>query len=77
MTAPLSDSQIRRPGTRARYARRLIPLWQRLTDEFPHIALPHTGNDFERITVEITENLAELARYGRLGPGGWSRSATG
>ena len=48
---------------RARYSRRLTPLWRLLTAEFPHIALPHTGNDFERVTVEITDGLAELARY--------------
>src|SRR5206468_3071864 len=48
---------------RARYARRMAPLWRLLVDEFPHIALRHSGNDFERITVEITDGLAELARY--------------
>lgn len=50
---------------RARYSRRLVPLWQRLTDAFPHIALQHSGNDFERLTVEITDGLAELARHSR------------
>jgi hypothetical protein len=49
----------------ARYSRRLLPLWRQLTDAFPHIALPHAGNDFERLTVEITDGLAELARYCR------------
>jgi hypothetical protein len=58
---------------RARYSRRMTPLWQVLTAEFPYIALDHstggkatggTGGDdeFERITVEITDGLAELAR---------------
>jgi hypothetical protein len=54
---------------RARYSRRMTPLWQVLTTEFPYIALNHENRDekrgddeFERITVEITDGLAELAR---------------
>ncbi|RZQ59659.1 MAB_1171c family putative transporter [Amycolatopsis suaedae] len=54
-------------GVRARYSRRLLPLWQRLTTEFTYIPLRdvHTGQsggDFERITTEITDGISELAR---------------
>ncbi|RRO17046.1 hypothetical protein EIL87_12290 [Saccharopolyspora rhizosphaerae] len=56
---------------RARYSQQLMPLWRTLTTEFPHIALnhhvsdsgrPRPDDDFERITAEITDGLAELAR---------------
>lgn len=52
-----------------RYARRIRPTWQRLSNEFPHIRLeqpehetPTNGADFHTITAEITDGLAELAR---------------
>ncbi|AHH95946.1 MAB_1171c family putative transporter [Kutzneria albida] len=48
---------------RARYSRRMTPLWRVLVAEFPYIALDHGGEEaFETITVEITDGLAELAR---------------
>lgn len=48
---------------RERYARRLRPLWQVLTAEFPHVAVEHTSSRaFDRYTAEITDGLAELAR---------------
>lgn len=52
---------------RARYSRRMQPLWRALTAEFPYVALDgvHTGrdeDDFERMTTEITDGLSELAR---------------
>jgi hypothetical protein len=54
-------------GQRARYSRRMQPLWRKLTAEFPYVALDgvHTGReegDFERVTTEITDGLSELAR---------------
>jgi hypothetical protein len=62
-------------GVRKRqYTRRLQPLWQRLTDEFPYIVLPHPQDDrelrqpnaharFELLISEITDGLAYLAPY--------------
>ncbi|MGI8311688.1 DUF6545 domain-containing protein [Saccharopolyspora hattusasensis] len=55
---------------RTRYTNEMHPLWQALTTEFPHIALDthhssdkrSTDDDFERISAEITDGLAELAR---------------
>lgn len=54
---------------RARYGRRMTPLWRMLITQFPYLALEHRSEDdrrgdheFERITVEITDGLAELAR---------------
>jgi hypothetical protein len=57
-----------------RYTRRLQPLWQRLTDEFPYIVLPHPHDAlqrrqtsvharFELLISEITDGLAHLAPY--------------
>ncbi|CAM3311619.1 MAB_1171c family putative transporter [Kibdelosporangium persicum] len=46
---------------RARYNRRMLPLWQALTAEFPYVALEGV-NDFQRVTTEITDGLSELAR---------------
>lgn len=51
---------------RARFARQLAPLWQTLVGEFPYIAVESTGPErdggFDRLTVEITDGLSELAR---------------
>nr|WP_042197526.1 MAB_1171c family putative transporter [Kibdelosporangium sp. MJ126-NF4]CEL23025.1 hypothetical protein [Kibdelosporangium sp. MJ126-NF4]CTQ90164.1 hypothetical protein [Kibdelosporangium sp. MJ126-NF4] len=46
---------------RSRYTQRMLPLWQKLTEEFPHIALDG-DRDFDRVTTEITDGLSELAR---------------
>ncbi|MFR9802610.1 MAB_1171c family putative transporter [Pseudonocardia sp. RS010] len=56
------------------YVRRLHPLWQRLTDEFPYIVLPETHETRDRgltataarceqLMSEITDGLAHLAPY--------------
>ncbi|MGH3628733.1 MAG: MAB_1171c family putative transporter [Sciscionella sp.] len=58
---------------RARYCRKLMPLWRLLAAEFPNIVLRAQGDhhaqldrsgedEFENITDEITDGLSELAR---------------
>ncbi|RSM81581.1 hypothetical protein DMH04_27255 [Kibdelosporangium aridum] len=48
-------------SVRARYSKRMLPLWRTLTAEFPYVALDGVDN-FDRVTTEITDGLSELAR---------------
>ncbi|MCE7010296.1 hypothetical protein LWC34_46955 [Kibdelosporangium philippinense] len=49
-------------SVRARFSKRMLPLWRTLTAEFPYVALDGTQGDFDRVTTEITDGLSELAR---------------
>lgn len=71
LTTALAGLRERRERRRRqRYAGSLEPLWRRIVDEFPHVALPASASstraetpDLDRMMIEVSDGLAYLAEW--------------